>query len=296
MKIHPLFILLALVLVAACKKGPSTTPNGFSFTHHVQKNGPKPKAGDFAYFHVHIRNGENEVYNSRKDSPETPFVQVPTAEELKERPSSVLDVLTLMSVGDSITVIERIDTLPQKPQGFENATEIIYDVVLTDFKTEAAFQEEMAAAEQKKEAGRSVVRAREQEVATLTTQLVNDYKAGKLNDRLQTTGSGLKYVMLEEGTGPQAAAGQMVAVQYYGALLDGSSFDNSFQRGEALPFPLGTGRVIPGWDEGIALLKEGGKAMLFIPAALGYGEAGSPPAIPPSSELAFYVELEKAGN
>ena len=70
-------------------------------------------------------------------------------------------------------------------------------------------------------------------------------------------------------------------------------FDNSLSRGMPFSFALGRGMVIPGWDEGIALLKEGGKAFLFVPPALGYGEAGSPPVIPANSELIFYVELEK---
>jgi FKBP-type peptidyl-prolyl cis-trans isomerase len=69
-------------------------------------------------------------------------------------------------------------------------------------------------------------------------------------------------------------------------------FDNSFQRGQTFPFTLGQNQVIKGWDEGIALLNKGAKAFLFIPGALGYGEAGSPPVIPANAELVFYVELD----
>ena len=68
-------------------------------------------------------------------------------------------------------------------------------------------------------------------------------------------------------------------------------FDNSFSRGEPFVFPLGAGQVIKGWDEGLALLPKGTKATLFIPYELGYGETGSPPSIPPRSELIFYVEV-----
>ncbi|MFM9951914.1 MAG: FKBP-type peptidyl-prolyl cis-trans isomerase, partial [Saprospiraceae bacterium] len=75
---------------------------------------------------------------------------------------------------------------------------------------------------------------------------------------------------------------------------DGKMFDSSFGRGEPIEFPLGVGQVIPGWDEGLSLLKQGGKATLFIPYQLAYGDAGSPPVIPPKAELIFYVEVVKA--
>lgn len=75
---------------------------------------------------------------------------------------------------------------------------------------------------------------------------------------------------------------------------NGTVFDQSYRRGTGITFPLGQRRVIAGWDEGIALLKEGGKATLIIPADLGYGASGTPDgSIPPDSELMFYVELDK---
>ena len=91
----------------------------------------------------------------------------------------------------------------------------------------------------------------------------------------------------------KAVPGREVEVNYFGVLADGTPFDNSFKRGQTFTFPLGAGRVIPGWDEGIAMLNVGSKATLFVPYELGYGEAGSPPNIPPKAELIFYVELER---
>jgi FKBP-type peptidyl-prolyl cis-trans isomerase FkpA len=130
------------------------------------------------------------------------------------------------------------------------------------------------------------------EIEALVQSTLDGYKNGTLGDQLQETGSGLKYVIHEEGNGAQAAPGKMVGVHYYGVLAsNGEKFDDSFSRGRALDLPLGEGRVIPGWEEGIALFKGGTKATLFIPAELGYGEAGSPPAIPGGAELMFYVEL-----
>ncbi|MEJ2733932.1 MAG: FKBP-type peptidyl-prolyl cis-trans isomerase [Anaerolineae bacterium] len=106
-----------------------------------------------------------------------------------------------------------------------------------------------------------------------------------------TTASGLQYIEITEGDGPQPQPGDIVAVHYRGMLEDGTEFDNSYDRGEPLTFPLGQGRVIRGWDEGIALLNEGGKAKLILPPDLAYGEAGFGSVIPPNATLTFEVEL-----
>ncbi|MFO7446639.1 MAG: FKBP-type peptidyl-prolyl cis-trans isomerase [Ignavibacteriaceae bacterium] len=104
------------------------------------------------------------------------------------------------------------------------------------------------------------------------------------------TSSGLKYIMLNEGEGESPDSGDVVSVHYSGFLPDGTMFDSSVERGEPFVFTIGRGQVIKGWDEGIALLKEGSKAKLIIPSTLGYGERGSGP-IPPNSNLIFDVEL-----
>jgi len=108
---------------------------------------------------------------------------------------------------------------------------------------------------------------------------------------LVTTASGLQYVILEEGDGPYPQAGDIVSVHYRGTLEDGTEFDDSRARGEPIAFPLGQGRVIPGWEEGIALLKVGSKARLVIPPELAYGAQGAGGVIPPNATLIFDVEL-----
>jgi len=105
------------------------------------------------------------------------------------------------------------------------------------------------------------------------------------------TNSGLEYVETLAGTGAQAVAGKTVSVHYTGKLTNGKVFDSSYSRGEPIEFPLGAGHVIKGWDEGIALMKVGGKATLTIPPELGYGQRGAGGAIPPNSTLIFDVEL-----
>jgi peptidylprolyl isomerase len=107
-----------------------------------------------------------------------------------------------------------------------------------------------------------------------------------------STASGLKYYVISKSANPvKAEAGKTVKVHYSGYLADGKMFDSSVERGEPIEFPLGKGQVIPGWDEGIALMHIGDKMRLVIPYHLAYGEQGRPPMIPPKAELTFDVEL-----
>ncbi len=117
--------------------------------------------------------------------------------------------------------------------------------------------------------------AKKSDVATDTTYAVTE--------------SGLKYMIMKEGNGISPKAEDTVMVHYIGQLLDGTVFDSSVSRGEPASFPLN--RVIPGWTEGLQLMKEGGSAVFYIPSNLAYGERGAAGAIPPNSDLIFYVEL-----
>lgn len=144
-------------------------------------------------------------------------------------------------------------------------------------------------------------------------KLINDYlvelqeKATKLareagekflaengkKEGVHTTASGLQYVIEKEGTGKQPGPTDNVTVHYTGRLLDGKVFDSSVSRGEPATFPLN--RVIPGWTEGLQLMKEGAKFVFFIPSELAYGAQGAGRDIPPHSTLIFEVELIKVG-
>lgn len=119
---------------------------------------------------------------------------------------------------------------------------------------------------------------------------IADLKAGA-----EKTASGLMYIIHEEGKGSKPAAGQNVKVHYELKLADGVVVDSSYSRGTPLDIPIGVGRVIPGWDEGIQLLNEGSKATLIVPSELGYGPSGAGGVIPPNATLIFKVELVQVG-
>lgn len=160
---------------------------------------------------------------------------------------------------------------------------IVYEVELLDMRSKEAYDKEIAEQQAKREA--------ETEARKVSEKTDRDKYLADNGINVAPTASGLYYIETEKGTGKKAMPGNVVHVHYTGRLLDGTEFDSSAGK-DPLSFPLGGGRVIPGWDEAIAMMHEGGKATLVIPSEIAYG-ARDNGTIPAYSTLVFEVELVK---
>jgi len=264
------------------------SPGGHEYIIFKKGSGEPSSAGDLLTFDLYQYVDDSLIVSTKKMGRPQQF-QIPTPDK---KLSKEEDILKTVVVGDSIRISIKLDTMKQRPPGFDNNEFIHLDFMITEKITEAEFKAKQAEEQAAAEARRAAGQVREKEVAASIAPTIASYSSGSLAD-VQTHPTGLKYVIHEQGDGKKPENGQRVDVNYYGALTDGTMFDNSFGRGEPFQFQIGAGQVIRGWDVGVPLLNEGGKATLFIPYDMAYGEAGRPPTIPAKAELVFYVELNE---
>jgi FKBP-type peptidyl-prolyl cis-trans isomerase len=171
------------------------------------------------------------------------------------------------------------------PKSFGEVKEIRYEVKLVDIITPEMMEKRQAEEMVKAEAAK----AQGMIIAETVKTMLAEYKAKKLAN-LKKSASGLEYVIIEQGAGAAIKDGDAIPTNYYGVRKnDGKMFDNSYDRGG--PAPFNVGQLIPGFNEGMKLLNRGGKALLFIPSDLGYGEQGAGADIPGNTDLVFYIEM-----
>ncbi|MBL7804441.1 MAG: FKBP-type peptidyl-prolyl cis-trans isomerase [Saprospiraceae bacterium] len=278
--------VLTLSSPADAQQDTLRTEHGFLFVNHTQRQGDYPKAEDYVIVRVETWLGDT-LLSSTSAMGGSREIQIPTPERMPKRVPPFFDAIVLMTRGDSATVLQPVDSLIRKltPQRFHDEKYLRFDIVLLDF---------MSAAERdrKKQEETAVMEKRLTEVEAQTQQLAKDFKKGKLKDQLEKTRSGLQYIVHEPGTGPLIAKGDNVSVHYYGCLMNGEKFDESFSPNMPLPFVAGEGQMIAGFDEGVLLLRHGARATLFLPARLAYGQEGAGDVIPPNSDLIFYIEIQ----
>jgi len=256
--------------------------------------------GEAGSYFITIFKNDSLLRKVREYEPEPQRFLLPSEEELAEQtePNPLIDALRLMSVGDSLSVLIPMDTIERRPDGFEADDVLRYDLVLASTTDRTTYEAEEAARRAAFESRIAAYGARESIVADSIASVLAEYKRGAARAGFTETSSGLMYKILEPGTGPAPELGKPVLVSYYGVTTrDGVMFDNSFRAKRPIDFPLGVGRVITGWDEGIALLREGARAVLAIPSDLAYGDNPQPGStIQAGDELMFYVQLEEVAR
>ncbi len=279
--------ILSVAALAACgqqnEEGFESTDSGLQYKYIKQGEGAQAENGKILFI--------NMSYKTAKDSVLFP----PAGQEVSTLPikidsgatGMIYEGFAMMKEGDSVEfkipaedVFIKTFNAPAIPDFIDSTSDITFyvgvDKVMSEEAAQAYQMEQMLA----QQSG---------QMKTDSAKIEEYLKSKKVDAK--TTESGVRYVVTKKGKGVQPSPGDSVTVQYTGKLLDGTQFDSSYDRKEPFTFPIGQGMVIPGWDEGIALLNEGSKATLYIPSPLAYGAQGAGGAIPPNSVLVFDVEL-----
>ena len=273
--------LMMAFVATSCEKSPypgyKQTESGLYYKYLVKNDRPTAELGkvvevDLAYYL------DDSLLYSTKDMPQPVYDMVRESSFAGD----LYEGFTMMHKGDSMSMIMPADSVFLKmfmarvlPDFVDSTSIVRWEVKLIDIMTEEEVNARIQAAMDEKFAEAD---------ETLQAYLAEN------NIEATPTESGLVYVCTQPGNGAKPEAGKKVKVHYTGTLLDGTKFDSSVDRGEPFEFPLGMGYVIPGWDEGVAMMSKGEKGILYIPAKLAYGErqAGTIPAF---SNLIFEVEL-----
>ncbi len=268
------------------------TPNGYPVKFHINKKGAVPKTGDYINFRMYIRNDDGIVYSTEKNKTGDETDAFKTAPfVLGTNPAPQMDAMSMMSAGDSLTLYFQIDTMDRKPQGFENSDMVYYDIALVDVKSPAEhnkLQAEKTRAvfeEQKK------IREREPTIEAKMQKIAQQYIDGELDIKIRNGQKGVKYMILEPGKGENIRDANYVSHHFYCLMKDGTKFGSSYPNGEPYEVLVGERKVVQGWEQGLKNLKEGSKAVLFVPSNLAYGETGLEGKVPPNTELLFYVDV-----
>ena len=249
--------------------------SGLLYKFHVKNDGRKAEIGDFITVEMRYKTNEDSLlFDGNGETIPLELVKPVFAGDINE-------ALSMMSKGDSATFVIRADSfllknaqLTRLPDFIDEKSRIIFDIRMHNVQS----LEEL---EREKDKIQSDGLKKEEE-AINTYILENDIS-------VNPDVTGLYFISIRKGTGPQASAGHRVKVHFIGKFLDGTVFDSSYSRGEPIEFELGRGYVISGWDQSILKMRKGGKALLLIPSDIGYGEGRG--QIPPYTPLVFEVEL-----
>ncbi len=263
-----------------------TTKDGLKYKFYEQnKEGNVPAEGDYVTVEMIYRTPDSVLFNSSKLPKPMELPMVASVHQ-----ADIYEGLGLMHVGDSATFACNADSVFQKlfrfrqvPENLKDVDTILFDVKLVSVTSKEDKMKEEQEAQRKQQ--EEMLKNKAEEAGKLQKYLTDN------NITVAPTADSLFIVVTKKGNGPKPQKGDKVTVHYTGYLLDGTKFDSSVDRGKPFEFELGEGRVIKGWDEGIAALNKGSKAKLIIPSKLAYGPRGAGGVIPPYAPLVFDVEL-----
>jgi FKBP-type peptidyl-prolyl cis-trans isomerase len=241
------------------------------------KDAEQPVDGDIVEITLTVRT---------KDS--TIIPTFPTRDQIVESlfKGDFYGALRKLHVGDSASFILNGDSIfhyffgQEYPFGEEP---LYFDIKLNNIVPKAEFEAQQAERRKQYESMLEEYKVAED---SLLTNYIQKNKV-----KVSPTSTGLYFIKTTSGKGKLATKGSKVSVHYKGMLIDGTEFDNSYQRGEPIEIEVGKGQVIPGWDEALQLMKAGDKAKLIIPSKIAYGERGAGGVIPPYATLIFELEL-----
>ena len=288
--------MLGILFLAGCSSEGRRlkTESGYEY-EIVRKGSDEPIAiNDYVFFYMSLM-VDDSVWQTTATMGKPSVLKMMEDNTNYGQLKPLVDLFSSLHNGDSLLFYFPLDSFDNKPPVFDSvAGPLVYHIGIADVMNEAEFEAHSDSIQQAQESVRQVVRDRMPQVEAQAKATYESYKKGELEGQMQTTPSGLRYIIHEQGDGPVPVKGDQISVHYYGMLdADASMFDSSFKGGQPYQFPVGMGQVIRGWDEALLLLPKGTKATLFIPASLAYGAAGSPPVIPENASLIFYVEVEK---
>lgn len=279
MKIKFIAMLAMIVLLAGCKSGGTfkTSENGleYKFIKQASADTPKAKLGDYITVDLkYTTPGDSVLFSTWRNKKPLKF----TFSESLFR-GALTEGLEMMSAGDSANFLVSAEKLyPNNlPPFLKAGDKLIYTVAMQKIQSKAQKEQE------EKQASAAQL--------GIDDGIIQKYIEDNGIKNVTKTASGLYVVTEKAGGSEKPKAGQNVKVHYTGYLLSGKKFDSSVDRGQPFEFPIGQGRVIKGWDEGIPLFGKGGKGTLLIPSPLGYGTRGAGRDIPANSVLKFDIEL-----
>lgn len=282
-------VAASMVAFYSCSEYPGykKTDSGLYYKFYDENDdAQKPEIGDVLTVSMSYKiHKTDSVIFSSKDQPDASKLMLvkPVYK------GDISEGIAMMGVGDSASFIVNADSFYIKNVGLQKSPEtvkpgslMVFEIKLVSIQKKADYEKEQAL---KMEKYNAMVEERKTKEPEETAAFL---KTNKITAKPTVTG--LYYVEVIKGTGAKAEKGKTVKVNYTGKLLDGTIFDSS--EGKApIEFVLGTGQVIPGWDEGLALMKSGGKAKFIIPSNLAYSARGAGDIILPYTPLYFDVEL-----